>query len=401
MSSKRNIIISGAIAAIVAVALIAAAVFLPGAGIFTQTNSSSGTLGVQLTDPPIVPQGVTNVYINYSEIEVHVADAGNYSGWYQIAPAGEIDLMSVLNTSITLGSSNVKAGTFNALGFNITSATVTADGKNESAFISSRHLIVPLVGNVQVAAGANEGVLVDLSPTVLAVENGTQTAYVLIPSAHALNIPHTVWTQAEKRGDEIRDIERQAWFIGERGQITESNIVLTSSSLSVTLTNAGPNATAVSSLSVYYPLTVLCQQYTGTCTPSPYGDELPRAIPIALFGILSNGTLVQYNFTAAAMSHYEASSGSASASVVAPEGVQLEAQGVSLGYILKPGQSVTFKFSGKMATITPMILNYLPTNVAAPQSLLNAISNINSAQQYYVVARGPFGTFAYQSVTAS
>ncbi len=397
MSSKRNIVLSGAIAAIVAVALIAAAIFIPGAGIF-QTTSQNGTLGVQLTDPPIVPQGVTDVYVSYSEMAVHVAGAGNYSGWYQIAPAGEIDLMAVLNTSITLGSSQVKAGTYNALGFNITSATVTASGVNQSAFISSRHLIVPLVGGVQVGSSASEGILVDLSPTVLAVMNGTQTAYVLIPSAQSLHIPRTVWAQAEKKGDEIKDISHQGWFEnGVRGQISLSGATLSSNSVSVTVKNTGQNSTVVSSLSVYYPLTAICQQYTGTCTSSPYGDDLPRAIPVALFGVLSNGSLLQYNYTASAMAHYD--SGSASAGVGV--NLELEQQGVHLGYVLAPGKSVTFTFSGKVATITPNILNYIPANVAVPQSLLNAISNINSGQQYYIVARGPFGTFSYEQLTAS
>ncbi|MGI0078821.1 MAG: DUF4382 domain-containing protein, partial [Nitrososphaerales archaeon] len=355
MSSKRSVVLSGAIAAIVAVALIATAIFIPGAGIFQKT--SQGTLGVQLTDPPIVPAGVTDVYISYSEMAVHVAGAGNYSGWYQVAPKGEIDLMSVLNTSITLGSSQVKTGTYNALGFNITSAQVTVNGKNQSAFVSSSHLIVPLVGGVQVGSGASEGILVDLSPTVLAVTNGTQTAYVLIPSAQILHIPRYVWMQAEHRGDIVRDIEHQAWFEnGAHGQISLSNVALSANSVSVTVTNTGQNGTLVSSLSVYYPLTLICQQYTGTCTASPYGDDLPRAIPVALFGVLSNGSLIQYNYTAAAVAHYDSSGSNTAVGAEAGVSLELEQQGVHLGYVLAPGQSVTFTFKGTVATITPNIL---------------------------------------------
>ncbi|MGI0080739.1 MAG: hypothetical protein ACRECH_14100, partial [Nitrososphaerales archaeon] len=81
--------------------------------------------------------------------------------------------------------------------------------------------------------------------------------------------------------------------------------------------------------------------------------------------------------------------------------LELEQQGVHLGYVLAPGQSVTFTFKGTVATITPNILSYMPVNIAVPQSLLNAISTINSGQQYYIVARGPFGTFSYEQVTAS
>jgi hypothetical protein len=469
MSSKRNVLLSGAIAGIIAIALIATAIFVPGAGILsksattTLSSSQTGTLGVQLTDPPTVPPGVTNVYISYSEMAVHVSDASNYSGWYQVAPAGEIDLMSVLNTSITLGSAPVKAGEFNAIGFNITSATVTVNGKNQSAFISSNKLFVPLVGGVQVTSGASIGVLVDLSPTVIAVTNGSQTAYVLIPSAHTLRIPDSTWRQSEHQGDEVKDISQQPWFEdGARGDISLSNLALTNDSLSVTVTNNGANSTVISSLTVAYPLDIICQQYSGACMTNTMENDLPHAIPVAQFGILSNGNLLQYNFTAAAVCHYtssdgqQLSSGSPSSSTdadhsisssttttsmstsnpdqstststttstistgsassseedavsatqtgecqIGPNVDQLEAQGISYGYVLAAGQSVTFTFSGKIATISPDILNYIHLTVSVPTSLVDALSNIQTGQLYMMGVTGPFDTVATQQVTAS
>src|SRR5271165_5576632 len=107
----------------------------------TSTTSSStytgptGILGVSLTDPPIVPPGVTNVYISYSSIQVHVADAGNQDGWYLVAESGSVDLMSLLNVSLTLGSAAVQTGVFNLISFNITSAAVTINGQNETAYV--------------------------------------------------------------------------------------------------------------------------------------------------------------------------------------------------------------------------------------------------------------------------
>ncbi len=408
MTTKKYIALSATIAGIVAIALIGTAIFIPGTNIFP--SSSAATLGIQLTDPPTVPPGVTAVYISYSEMAVHVADAGNMSGWYQVAPAGEINLMSVINTSITLGSAKVKAGVYNAVGFNITSATVTANGQNQSAWISSNKMIVPLIGGIQVNSGASVGVLVDLSPTVIAVQNGGQTAYVLIPSAHGLHIPDSEWRQANHQGDEVRDLQQQGWYEdGVRGQIALSKISLSNDSFGVTVTNTGNTTAAISSLSVFYPLSVICQQYSGTC--SPHTDEGSyHGVPVALFGVLSNGTLLQYNYNAAAIAHYTSESSSTSTSSGSttttmsetPDSPleQAQQQGVHLGYILAPGQSVTFTFSGKVATISPVILNYLQTNVAVPQSLMNAISTINSGQYYLVTANGPFNTFAYQQIIA-
>ena len=441
MSSKRSIALSGLVAAIVATGLIAATVYLPGAGIFQggTTNSSSsslgsqtGTLGIQLTDPPTVPPGVTSVYISYSEMDVHVAGAGNQSGWYQVAPAGEIDLMSILNTSVTLGSAPVTTGEFNAIGFNITSATVTVNGVNQSAFISSNKLLVPLVGGVQVASGVSIGILVDLSPTVLAVTNGSQTAYVLIPNAHSVLIPESVWKAHEHRGDKVSDLAQQKWFEeGARGNISLSSPVLTSNSLSITVTNNGANSTVISSLTVAYPLNVICKQYAGSCMASAHEGELPKAIPVAQFGVLSNGTLFQYNFTAIAACHHtsdasdhsltstesgqtttasseqrtsEAASSSATHNAecaARPSADQLESQGIHYGYVLGAGESITFTFSGKIATITPDILNYIHLSVAVPNSLMNAVSNVQSGQLYIIGVTGPFDTTATEQVTAS
>lgn len=472
MSSGKKAVVSGAVAAVIAIALVAAAMYTPGlisksniSETTSQTLAGSGTVGIQLTDPPTVPPGVTDVYIDYSAMGVHVADAGNDSGWYQIAPSGEIDLMTILNTSITLGSSQVSAGVFNAVGFNITRAIVTVNGANESAFISSNKLIVPLVGGLHVAGGSDQGILVDLSPTVLAVQNGSETAYVLIPSAHTLYLPAEAWVHSEQRGDIIHDIQQNTWFhdMGE-GHISVVHGAISAGSMNVTVVNNGANSTVISSLTLYYPLAVLCQQYSGACTAA-VGDDMPTSIPVALFGVLSNGSLIQYNFTAGAESHYhsgvgsdgavlstsstemgstsgdgtstttnvstsssigdsnetssssstgDASTMSATTSLsgdgdnsnlaTVNAGAELEiaeAQGINLGFVLAPGQSVTFTFRGPMVTITPNILDYIHLSVAVPQSLVNAVSNINSGQQYYIVARGPFDTFGYDLVTAS
>jgi hypothetical protein len=410
LSSKSNVFVSGAVAGVIAVALIVVAIFIPGASILragssttaVQSSSQSGTVGVQLTDPPNVPPAVTSVYISYSEMAVHVADAGNYSGWYKVAPAGGIDLMSILNTSVTLGSSQVKSGIFNAVGFNITSATVTVNGANQTAFITNDKMIVPLVGGLQIQSGASEGILVDLSPTVIAVTNTSTTAYVLIPNAHALHIPASTWVRSSHVGQVIKNIQQQAWFREEaRGNISLSNEVLSSDSLQITVTNKGQSNATISSLTVSYPLDVLCQQYSQSCMSAAMGGYavLSRSIPVAQFAILSNGSLFQFNLTATAMSHNgDGQYHMAQSTTNALEGLQ--ASGVELGYVLAPGQSVTLTFSGKIATISPDILKYIHLSVAIPNSLMSAVSSINSGQQYVLAVQGPFETFASAELTA-
>src|SRR5579884_3689268 len=107
MSAKRNIALSGAIAAIVAVAFVIAAIYvLPGTGLLqgSQTQGPSGTLSVMLTDPPTVPQGTTDLYMTYNKVGVHVAEAGNNSGWKVFSQSGTIDLMQTINGSQSIAS---------------------------------------------------------------------------------------------------------------------------------------------------------------------------------------------------------------------------------------------------------------------------------------------------------
>ena len=126
MSTKRKVMTSAAVAVIAAIALISAAILSPGMlGTSSTAQAGSGTLAVMLTDPPTVPNGVSAVYATYNDLQVHVSDAGNQSGWYDLHSSGEINLMSIVNVSQTIASTNVPSGVYNILRFNITSSIVT------------------------------------------------------------------------------------------------------------------------------------------------------------------------------------------------------------------------------------------------------------------------------------
>src|SRR5579862_2303670 len=138
MSSKNKALVSGAIAAVIAIALISGLVLTTGllpksttlvsstttSGGSTQ-RSGSGTWSVLMTDPPTVPDGTTAVYINYSDVQVHVSQDGNNSGWTDLQSSGTINLMSILNSTQTIAAANITSGVFNGLRFNVTGAVVT------------------------------------------------------------------------------------------------------------------------------------------------------------------------------------------------------------------------------------------------------------------------------------
>ncbi len=154
------------------------------------TSGSTGILQLSMIDPPHVPADVVDVYVNYSAIEVHISNAGNNSGWYNVTSSGTLNLTSIVNASTILGSVSLPNGTYNIVRFNVTAAVVTANSSlgvltNHTASVPSGKVQSVITGGVNVRPNTTSGLLVDISPTVTSA-NGS---YTLIPSATAQ--PHT------------------------------------------------------------------------------------------------------------------------------------------------------------------------------------------------------------------
>ena len=152
----------------------------------TGSSSSSGVLQLAMIDPPHVPANVVDVYVNYSAIEVHISNAGNDSGWYNVTSSGSLNLTGIVNASTILGSVSLPNGTYNIVRFNVTSAVVTVNSSsgvltNHTANVPSGKVQTVIKGGVNVRPNTTSALLVDISPTVTSA-NGS---YTLIPSASA------------------------------------------------------------------------------------------------------------------------------------------------------------------------------------------------------------------------
>src|SRR4029077_2434065 len=100
-----------------------------------------GPASVQLSirDPPQTPYDSTiqAIYVTFTSIEVHTANAGNSSGWHTIATSATINLLTVLNVSSTLGRSSLPAGKYTELRFNVSQVIVTITGVNVTYTVPS------------------------------------------------------------------------------------------------------------------------------------------------------------------------------------------------------------------------------------------------------------------------
>ena len=371
MSTKKNIILSGAAALVVAASILAVAIFsgvslLPNANTTNNTTTSSGapgTLSVLLTDPPHVPLGVTKVYIAYSNLAVHVSEAGNQSGWTLLKSGGSIELLSTVDVSQTISSVKIAAGEYNLLRFNISSAQVTYNGKNYTAFVPRSALIVPIVGGIEVNASKPSATIINIQPTVYNIGSASNPEFMIRHWAKAFPVPSSQVTEEEEHEGHRLSLIGKAWWtdVQERytsnAQITAAT--LTPTSLSLTVKDMGNQSTKLR-LVVVGPLSLTPLMVTEHDRP-PTG-----LFGSAIFIVLPNATLlpIQKYILAA---HQQG--------VGAEDVVTALASG---GYNLTAGASATLSYKG---TIT------LGFNLHIVQPLQGGQS-IVPGQQYLVSVLG-------------
>jgi hypothetical protein len=318
MSSRKQVVSAGMVGLILAVAFIAGAAYFLGSpttigtpsqtSSTTQVNSSSqptggqGTLDVLLTDPPSVPTGVTAVYVTYSSVAVHVSGAGNQSGWTNSNTTGTIDLMKLVNISTTIASIKVTTGVYNALRFNISSAAVTFNGKNYTAFVPRALLTVLIPGGLRVNATTSSAEIIDMSPTVLNIGSESTPEFIISTAASCFRVPQNQMTTSMNNHGFSFGLTDKAWWHqlqeSYTANVTISDASLSASSLSVTVENTGSiplNLSAVIVTSLGYecaPQTSTSSSISST-TNSRNHIRVPDCLTgSATFLIENNGTLL-------------------------------------------------------------------------------------------------------------
>jgi len=258
----------------------------------TATSSASppsgqGLLSVLLTDPPNIPPGVTKVYVSYSDLEVHVSDAGNQSGWTQVQSSGQIELLGTVNASQTLSSVKVTSGVYNALRFNITSAEVTYNSKNYTAFVNNAELNVPIVHGIAVNASTPSAAIISISPTVMNIGSSSTPEFIIRSEATAFPVPSgQVTTGMGQPGHKTVIAGLQWWkdiVQNYTANLQVQSATLSSAGLNVTIGNTGTKPTLITLVSVT-PL-------ADAIGVHPMGYVPSSIVGGAIFGVDANGTL--------------------------------------------------------------------------------------------------------------
>ncbi len=347
--------------AIALAAIVGAVYFLPSPTQQGKNSSSAsgtspgnqGNLAVLLTDPPTVPAGVTAIYVTYSNVAVHVAHAGNQSGWTNANATGTINLMQMVNVSSTIATVKVDTGVYNALRFNVSSAKVTYNGANYTAFVPRALLTVIIPGGIQVNSTTTAGAIIDMHPTVLNIGSRSTPEFIVNTAASAYGLPPGIVTRAIERIGTVMRIDDKPWWQHINEQYT-SNIQITSasvtsSSLSVTIKNTGTQPVSLDAVTVApvgsecgvaaptnQRMLPLC--FTGSAVFLVQNDSSLKSVSAFVFP-----TVIRTMMSGLQMGDQNSRSNSTSTIAAGT------AYPGSTGYALAPGQSVTLTYSGSIS----------------------------------------------------
>ncbi len=151
--------------------------------IITANVNASGTLVILMRDPPSGWGSATAVYITFSDIMIHRADAGDESGWFNTGVSvTNISLREIVIFNTMIGETNLQVGKYNIIRFNITQAIATVNGINYTCVVNSGKLHVPIVGSgVRINSAKISSLEIDITPKIM----GKDGNYSLKPTAKA------------------------------------------------------------------------------------------------------------------------------------------------------------------------------------------------------------------------
>ncbi len=376
----------------------------------TSVSSSiqTGLLAAQITDPPDppnTPAGTTHVYIVYSDIEAHTVDQSGNSVWFTVAKAGMIDLFSVLNIGLTLGSAVVSSGVFAQARFDITKATVTFCGANYTASVPLNQIIVPLSNGVLlVKQNASAGFVIDVTPTVLALNNGGTPSFEIVTATQGLSIPSQSWNGSlAVVGSVIKNITSQSWWKGATpigdNLVEKVPAEIYPTTLLVILNNTGAAPVTISGLSI---LTNAPQktQSGQTVSTSTLVSTITTVTTITYVTTITGTSGAETGASPAAPQSNINSSGTAgqvtvatfliltNGSVVQPSPNSAPIPPSQVGLTIKPNQVVVLLYLGFINTLN---------NPSSPSEPLSIIGG----QEYTIRIATPFGSSIEINVNAS
>ena len=181
------------VSVVVVVSLFVFGVIPPSAYAPASQTTSSQNFFISLTDPATVPPGTTALYVTYSALQMSVSRNGAVS--IQSLPGtGTVNVLDLQNNTIVLAATNLPNGSVvTKVKMNISNAVITIKGRNSTVVIGESGITANI--SASAAISGKQSALVDLIPSVTAIETTDKTIYVLTPSVKAVIAPISVFVQ--------------------------------------------------------------------------------------------------------------------------------------------------------------------------------------------------------------
>ncbi|MGI0141593.1 MAG: hypothetical protein ACREBF_03015 [Candidatus Micrarchaeales archaeon] len=306
-------------------------------------SSQTRQVPIMLTDPPSVPAGTSSFVIAYSSVMVHT----NGGGWINVSGSGSANVIALINSTQIIGSANVLLNsTVDIMRFNVTSASITINGTTYAVSAPNSQFIAQVVGASRVNQSAS--ILVDITPTVVAVYNQNSTSFAMTPSSRALLV---INGNAQVGASAVLNASVKAQIQAATPSISITSASVSTSgnvtSVSVTVKDNSNSTVTLNNLLVYG------QQSTSINANAGLGVN---GTIVGVTGIASQNNLyagLSLRVQSLKVMNFLISSG---ASLSVPSST---ASFTGVGYSLSAGSSVTLTYSGKVVygngvTATPV-----------------------------------------------
>ena len=400
------------IGAIALVAIIAAGMYFATPYLNSSNKAKASTVKsffVSLTDPSIVPKGTTALYVTYSQVQLIVLENGSES-IVNIPGSGTVNVLTLLNSSIVIGTANLANGTvLKQIKFSISNATITINGVNDSVVIGEGTLTTNVTGTFS----GTQAALVDLVPSITEIQTVDDNIFVLTPSVKSVLAPVGEFGQIQgppQAGTNLGNFNNNYFggFLNSAApgvSITSASLVVNGNvtSLSITIKNTGNTSVGLMGLMLQGPKQLYFPPVNIPVSPPPLPVAVMTPLPPDRVVIFPNGTRIsmssymqnnmyqpplEFNLTAPLTTLYNNATGIYS---LVPSGSTYAPM-----YFPNPSQTTTFMPPQPSVPMPvpngTIILAVFPRGFVPP-------SSAPPAQQLSFMDQQPIGRFIYPNGT--
>ncbi len=244
-------------------AVVLLVVIIAGAYLIMQNQANLGSNAnlavISLTDPPNVPNGTTSLMISYSAVQAHVVNTSS-SGWVNIQGSGSVDLLSLVNVSQIIANSGISSNsTINMVRFKVNSANITINGVTSNVSVPSSMI----TANVSNSGNNTSHILVDLSPSIVAIYTNSSTIFVMVPSVRAVAFSGSHGQVQIGARTQLNSTEKAEIAVRPNLSITSESVMNSgnSSTVSVTVKNNGNQSITIKHVMVRGSMQVVVKPF--------------------------------------------------------------------------------------------------------------------------------------------